>query len=103
MISTLDMKIIINEDLKLGIQVENISSKVTYFKAFFYSGTNSFTVQNHISILNKLMLENINEKFSETVDIPMIKYNKEYLHEGRVETFNGYIYIGVKAKENQGQ
>lgn len=97
MISTLDMKIIINDELKLGIQAENISTKVNYFKAFFYSGTNSFTVQNQVSILNKLILEKVNQKFNETIDIPIIKQNKEYLRDGSVETFNGYIYIGAKA------
>eukprot|EP00347_Sterkiella_histriomuscorum_P008806 403343680 len=99
--STARLNFTIVKELHIQIMIEEMSSKVTYFEPYFYSGSNTFTIQNYVNVINTLLMDNLNEKIlsKEPLLVGMFAYNTEKLKQGQIKFYRHYIGLGAKVAQ----
>ena len=93
------INISINENCELIATINSTKSKIISFTPYFFTGSSSFTVQNHIKKINEFLIERINPMISKIFNIPQLKFNKDYLKDPQIKTFRGFLQISADPKE----
>ncbi|CDW75610.1 UNKNOWN [Stylonychia lemnae] len=97
------MNITINDDFEFKAAIESTKSEIIHFQPYFYTGSNSYTIQSHIKKINALLIDKINPIIGSVFNIPQLKVNKDFLKDPKIKTFRGFIQISANPKEPQDQ